>query len=179
MTKHSTMNNGIFSDQDKKSHVHSEELAAGLEMLMIKQVLIYDIGAGDGYYAKRLRQCGFEVNAYDGNPAGEGVELVDVTEPMCIHSLSAIICLEVAEHIPKDKEEQFLANVFQANKVIISWAVPGQGGSGHVNEQPNIYVIGKFQAAGYKFNYEQSAYLRSLIIDNCWWFKHTLMVFDR
>ena len=50
--------------------------------------------------------------------------------------------LEVAEHIPLENEEAYLDNCCKLCEIgcILSWALPGQGGLGHVNEQPNEYV---------------------------------------
>jgi len=49
--------------------------------------------------------------------------------------------LEVAEHIPKHLEERFTQTVHRHVKIggylMLSWAVEGQGGLGHVNCRNN------------------------------------------
>ena len=54
----------------------------------------------------------------------------------------AVLSLEVGEHIPEDYEDIYLENLDRhADKIIIlSWAVPEQGGFGHVNERDNGYI---------------------------------------
>jgi hypothetical protein len=49
----------------------------------------------------------------------------------------------VAEHIPPEYESIFIENLISCNRkgIILSWAIPGQGGHGHFNEKPNDYVI--------------------------------------
>jgi hypothetical protein len=53
-----------------------------------------------------------------------------------------IISLEVAEHIPEKYEAVYLDNIFRHAKegIILSWAVPGQGGLSHINNKPIEYV---------------------------------------
>ena len=44
------------------------------------------------------------------------------------------VCIEVAEHIAREAEDTFLANLARhVDHLVISWAVEGQGGTGHVN----------------------------------------------
>jgi hypothetical protein len=62
--------------------------------------------------------------------------------------------------------------------LIISWATPGQGGKGHVNEQTNEYVIDLFLTLGLEYKKEYSNYLRNSIT-NCNWFKNTILVFEK
>jgi len=52
------------------------------------------------------------------------------------------ICFEVAEHIPKQFETTYLNNLIKHCKkgIVISWAIVGQKGIGHVNCQNNDYV---------------------------------------
>ena len=58
----------------------------------------------------------------------------------------------MGEHIPKIYEKIFIDNLDNNNTkgIIISWAVKGQGGVGHVNEQNNEYIKNIFIKLGYK-----------------------------
>ena len=62
--------------------------------------------------------------------------------------------------------------------LIISWAVPGQGGRGHVNEQPPEYVLDLFGNREFVYHEDYSQYLRNSIV-NCYWFKNTIFVFSK
>jgi hypothetical protein len=59
--------------------------------------------------------------------------------------------------------------------LILSWALPGQGGCGHLNEQPNEYVIEQMLEKGFAFDEGESLKLRATV--RWWWFENTLMVF--
>jgi tryptophanyl-tRNA synthetase len=62
--------------------------------------------------------------------------------------------------------------------LIISWAVEGQGGSGHVNCKNNDYIIAQVVDRGFKYNTEASDALRKSAT-NASWFSYTIMVFDK
>ena len=59
----------------------------------------------------------------------------------------------------------------------MSWAVPGQGGDGHVNERDNSYIRSKFEALGYTSDVDAEKVFRK----NCdlWWFKKTIFCFRK
>jgi hypothetical protein len=60
------------------------------------------------------------------------------------------ITLEVAEHIEAKFSDIFVTNLTKASEVILfSAAIPGQRGSGHVNEQWPEYWIEKFKSKDY------------------------------
>ena len=58
--------------------------------------------------------------------------------------------LEVAEHLPKNSAEKFVKSLVAHSPVILfSAAVPGQGGSHHINEQPLSYWYSLFKEHDY------------------------------
>lgn len=60
------------------------------------------------------------------------------------------ISLEVAEHLEEQFASVFIENLTESSSVILfSAAIPGQRGSGHVNEQWPEYWINKFYKKGY------------------------------
>jgi SAM-dependent methyltransferase len=61
------------------------------------------------------------------------------------------ICLEVAEHIPEYRLENFFIFFgFTKKAILFSAATPGQGGKDHVNEQPHEYWHRKFAERGFR-----------------------------
>ena len=143
---------------------------------------IIDIGCGTGYYTKRLKEH-FDCDGYDGNPYTEELtnglcKVLDFTKPTeFAKKYDAVLCLEVVEHIPKELEFNFLDNIFNIfpEVIVLSWAIHGQGGDGHINEQPNDYVISVMEKNGYQYSEKESLKIREVC--NLWWFKNTLMVF--
>ena len=61
--------------------------------------------------------------------------------------------------------------------ILMSWAVEGQPGDGHVNGRSNEYVINQMKSRGYTINWPVSRYLRKSA--SLWWFKNTIMLFER
>lgn len=90
-----------------------------------------------------------------------------------------VLSLEVGEHLPHQYETVFIENLMKhAEKgVILSWAVKGQGGAGHFNEQNNDYIKAKFAKYGYRNDVEAETKLRDKA--SVGWFKNTIMVFRK
>jgi len=65
-----------------------------------------------------------------------------------------VISLEVAEHIPASSADTFVFSLVRhASKYIMfSAATPGQGGVGHINEQPHEYWHNQFFKHGFSVN---------------------------
>jgi hypothetical protein len=92
------------------------------------------------------------------------------------------ICLEVGEHIPKQYESIFLDNItsLTTNKIILSWAVVGQGGDGHVNCMNNDEVILKMNELGFNYLEDDSISARnSVSYKIAPWFLNTIMIFQK
>ena len=89
-----------------------------------------------------------------------------------------MLCLEVGEHLPKEYEDIFFANIIRNSKsgILLSWAVPGQKGDGHVNEQSNDYIKAKMADLGYINDVNAENALRESA--TLTWFKNTIMVFE-
>ncbi|CAE7421230.1 unnamed protein product [Symbiodinium necroappetens] len=149
---------------------------------------VLEFGAGCGCYTSYLRDVAHaeSVTAYDGIPNIRNLTRGLVSEADLTVNLSSLIrahdwtlCTEVTEHIPGEFEQTALANIVRPARcgVLLSWAVPGQGGQGHVNEQWNEYVVYRMQSFGLYFDLESSLNLRAAADTH--WFKRTLMLFRR
>lgn len=170
------------------NHHTDEGLSKSLISLVEDLDSIVDFGCGDASYAKaiNLMYPGKEVKAFDGNPNVEIItrgfgSRLDLTEEFYLdRQFDLVISLEVAEHIPPQFESVFIQNLILHTKsyLLLSWAIPGQGGKGHVNEQSNEYVISLFDNLGFSHLKEVSQNLRDSIT-NCPWFKNTLFLFQK
>lgn len=161
-------------------------LASALEDFFIaeKAKSVADFGCGTGDYVKILRQAGMDADGYDGNPStpkiSEGVgRVVDLAEPVHLNVYDWVISLEVGEKIPKSFEPTFIQNLDRHNTqgIVLAWAVKGQGGFGHFNEQNNDYLKTVMEHYGYSNDIVAEKLLRSKA--TFWWFKNTLMVFRK
>lgn len=87
------------------------------------------------------------------------------------------ISVEVGEHLPREKAEVFLDNLCRSSDVILfSAAVPGQGGTDHINEQWPDYWRKKFQKRGYAC---YDAFRGRLWEDGRveWWYRQNLFLY--
>ena len=85
--------------------------------------------------------------------------------------------LEVGEHLPDKSADDFVKTLVNASrKIIFSAALPGQGGTFHVNEQFLEYWVKKFD----DHNYVPVDFLRKKIWNNDkieWWYRQNIMIF--
>ncbi len=162
-----------------------------LEMFPAAQRMI-DVGAGSGAFTAELRRRGRDAMACEYNSMGramarrQGVNSVpfDLSkEPPAVvpAPFDLAYCFEVAEHLPPqlgDRLVTFLAGL--APQVVFSAAYPGQGGVGHINEQPQEYWIERFVAAGAEYDAEASKLLRAKFAQHAvraWWLARNALVF--
>jgi hypothetical protein len=107
--------------------------------------------------------------------------MTDVLHPAAKQIVPAdwVVCLEVMEHIPKASERTALALLRSASArgMVISWATPGQGGHGHVNEQSAESVRSKFEALGFAYDASATKSLRGMA--TLPWFRKTSYVFRK
>lgn len=95
----------------------------------------------DGDYVRSLRmeRGNFTFNSVDLERAVSSSDRFDLAT-----------CLEVAEHISEARAGSLVSDLCKlSDAVLFSAAVPGQGGTDHVNEQWQSYWAKKFQANGY------------------------------
>jgi SAM-dependent methyltransferase len=154
---------------------------------------LVDVGAGSGAYAAHAASVGYQVVALENSPTGrrmarrQGVEArpFDLTRsPAADLDAKADLayCFEVAEHLPEalgDRLVTFLSGC--AKTVAFTAAAPGQGGQGHVNEQPKRYWIARFEAAGMEHDASAGARLRESFrthgVTTAWFLIENIMVF--
>lgn len=142
---------------------------------------VVDVGCGEGWWAAEFARNGCDVLGIDGahvDPApGVPFTAHDLELPLAgfgHHDLA--VCLEVAEHLSPGRASGFVGDLCQlADVVLFSAAIPGQGGAGHVNEQPASYWVGLFEQRGYAV----SGALRWEIWDDtrvACWYRQNLLV---
>ena len=146
---------------------------------------IHDFGCGFGNYLKAFKDAGFtKLCGYEGEipirKVFDNIIQQDLTKPFTV-SPGNCICLEVLEHIPEKYTNQTLNNITNAcnGKLIMSWAVRGQAGNGHVNCLNNKEVIDLIIARGFKYFEQDSLSARSVIDNITPWFQNTIMIFEK
>jgi hypothetical protein len=105
---------------------------------------------------------------------------VDLSQPFQLAEFFDLaICLEVAEHLPKQSAPGFIQSLARLAPVILfSAALPLQGGTHHVNEQWPAYWQDLFEKHGYR--------MLDLIRKEIWskpevqfWYRQNILLFVR
>jgi 2-polyprenyl-3-methyl-5-hydroxy-6-metoxy-1,4-benzoquinol methylase len=125
---------------------------------------IADVGCGQGIYAAEFQNRGIRVVGCEYAESGRrasrrrGVEVYpfDLSQPQDALPgvpYDAAVTIEVGEHIPQHLAHSFVAYLTStSNLVIFTAAAPGQGGHGHINEQPKSYWVAMFRSAGFDWD---------------------------
>jgi len=178
---------GFWENPTKEGHAHDSRLAGAiLKILKARKIdTLVDFGCGTGEYARFFKRHGLVVEAYDGNPWTEQLtggigQVKDLSQRFnLLKQFKCVMSLEVGEHIPAEFEQAFLDNVVKHSIdkgiIILSWAVPGQDGDGHVNCRSNDYIMQQMQERGFYLETTLTNQLRKAA--SLWWFKNSLMVF--
>jgi len=146
-----------------------------------------DLGAGVGQFGHALK-AKLPTLTYLGYDGAGNVEeftnnyvaFADLTRSLSLKPTDWVLSSEVGEHIPHEYEAQVIANIHAHNckGVVLTWAVVGQNGNGHINCHSNEYIIKIFEDLGYKQNDELTAALRAHRDDHQW-LMHSSMAFER
>jgi cyclopropane fatty-acyl-phospholipid synthase-like methyltransferase len=170
-----------------RDHYYDSSLGVSLTQFFKNENVLNlaDFGCGMGDYVKTLRENNINAVGFDGNP-----NTPELTNNLCgVFDLSLpkqfdepfdwVMSLEVGEHLPQQFEDIFINNLHNNNKygIILSWAVKGQGGSGHFNEQNTDYIKSKICELGYVNDIKSENKLRK--DSSLGWFKNTIMVFRK
>jgi hypothetical protein len=180
---------GFWTDENLNEHAFDQSLADGLLCFMKLNncYSILDLGCGPGEYVKYFKSNGQLAVGYDGNPNTQKItnglcHVADLTSVHVFEKSDCVISLEVGEHIPAKYESIFIENVCSSasNRIVISWAIPGQGGYGHINCLENKKVVDKFRIKGWSQTTNDLQYQQLLRLSSDFsWFKNTILVFSR
>ncbi len=176
-------------DETVGQHVFSLNLARWIGNFLPKEQPLVDMGCGFGDYLWLWGQMGFQnLMGVEGSDLGElfqfkRITVHDLTEPIGIIEKGNVVALEIGEHIPAQFQELFIQNitfnVAGGCHLVLSWAIPGQGGHGHVNCLPNETVISEIEKHGFKFLPRESISARDVTEHNVSWFRNTIMIFKK
>jgi SAM-dependent methyltransferase len=121
---------------------------------------VVDVGCGTGTWLAAFETHGIEdVLGVDGAYVQDAaLELAperflahDLTRPLKLpRRFDLVMSLEVAEHLPAEHAATFVGSLASLGPIVLfSAAIPGQGGTNHVNEQWPAYWAALFAERGY------------------------------
>lgn len=164
--------NSIFMREDEIpmcSLFPKEELELVMQLFSPKTLL--DVGCGTGLSLDYFRRQGVEVLGIEGSPLAiskskrpDLITQADLHDKIDLHKTFEVVwCFEVAEHIHPDFADVLTETIARhGDNIVLSAAQPGQGGCGHLNEQPPEYWITKFENLGFVLNKEATLKFQAL-----------------
>ncbi len=176
----------FFKAFERGSQRSAEEIVPlVLELLQPRSVI--DVGCGVGAWLKAFKQHGVqEVLGVDGSYVDEKMLQIsaheflpcDLRKPLQLNKkFDLVLSLEVAEHLPPECAETFVASLVGLGPIILfSAAIPFQGGTNHLNAQWPDYWMQKFQSR----DYVPIDCLRKRIWQNEkveWWYAQNLLFY--
>jgi SAM-dependent methyltransferase len=127
---------------------------------------LLDVGCGDGHLVTRARAMGIDAMGVDLSiPDGTGgLRHADLREPVDLgRQFDLVLCWEVAEHLPSESAgllcDTLVRHLAPGGVLLFTAAAPGQGGQGHINEQPKPFWRDRLAARGLLFDDARTANL--------------------
>lgn len=172
-------------------HQHSNKLMVQILKLFRKEVPVIDLGCGHNFYISILNYAGYEavtgIDAIDLGCKWPLFNIGDITKKILLpwsdefvkSKKINLLSLEVGEHLPPELSSNYLDNVCGfGGDVLMSWAIPGQAGVGHINCRDNHWVIEEMKKRGYKLDFQKTHDLRNAVNGcHCTWLMNTLMYY--
>jgi glycosyltransferase involved in cell wall biosynthesis len=178
-------------------YAHTEKLSAestkhvyDIIMTLSKPKSVLDIGCGTGMYLKPFENNNILVLGVDGSANAKRHSVInpqqllihDITTPLVLNKkYDAVICFEVAEHIPTTASAMLVTTLTKhAGTIFFTAAPPGQGGHEHINEQPFSFWEDLFAKEGYAVNTQLTEYARKELKRNnvVWWLSQGITVLE-
>jgi hypothetical protein len=179
-----------FFAQNVKSSLPSALVVLKLLFTLYKPKTVVDFGCGSGAWLTVAHGLGAEnLYGFDGswvNPRELTSNHINFTSvdfeketPPVTHKSDLAISVEVIEHISSARSDCFLDALCSSSDVIVfSAAIPYQGGTHHVNEQPQSHWITRFACRGYDvFDIFRPAIWNN--VDVRWWFRQNIFLYVR
>jgi SAM-dependent methyltransferase len=150
----------FYKEQRDASMVAGHELLP-LVFSYVPCKSLLDVGCGVGPWVAAAQQLGVaETLGVDGSYVDKRLLFIpeeqfisaDLSQPFDMQRrYDLVISLEVAEHIAPSSADIFVENLTRhSDAILFSAAIPGQGGTHHVNEQWPAYWQEKFASRGYQ-----------------------------
>jgi SAM-dependent methyltransferase len=147
---------------------------------------VLDVGCGVGGWVATWLGSGADAIGVDGDYVPRD-QLCIPDDRFISHDLSTpldlgrrfdlVTCLEVAEHLPPEAAATIVDSLCRhADVIVFSAAIPGQGGTGHINERWPSFWAELFATHGYR----PHDLLRSRLWwdTRCeWWYRQNVLVF--
>ncbi len=178
----------FFEDIRPGSRKSAQEIVP-LVLDVIPCQSVVDVGCGECAWLRVFKEHGVPtVVGFDGDYVNRDTleidskdfHAMDLSSPTDWNqSFDLAVSLEVAEHLPESAADRFVAFLVSlAPVVLFSAAVPGQGGTNHVNEQWPDYWGARFHHHGFStLDFIRGAIWRNENVER--WYAQNLLLFVR
>lgn len=150
-----------FFKGEGQSSIKSAKHIVPLVQSIVNPRSVLDVGCGVGAFLKEFEKIGVEdVLGIDNTIASQEflqikkdkIKQCDICKPLELSKkFDLVISLEVGEHLDPQCSDTYVTNLTAAGNIILfSAAIPGQGGTHHVNEQWPEYWARIFERHGFK-----------------------------
>lgn len=176
----------FYAGQSEGSR-RSAAIIVPIVMGAIEPQSIIDIGCGVGAWLAEFERAGIsDYLGIDGEYVSQEqlcipqqrFRAADLRHPVVLdRRYDLAVSLEVAEHLPLDQAEGFVASLARlAPMVLFSAAIPFQGGTGHVNEQWQEFWRQLFSDQ----DFVPVDCVRPQVWGNhevCWWYQQNMLLY--
>ena len=178
---------------NKEFHDESRYLDVPLADWIVKFLIenkidsLFDFGCSTGYYLKHISENTTEMNLIGVEPCVterednlfDNILPKDLAVRFDLMQKGSILCLEVLEHIPAQFESVAIDNIENHcdGYLLMSWAVPNQGGYGHFNEKEFADVLRLFESRGFRLMEKETQDARNTA--TLPWLKNNFSVFKK
>lgn len=159
MTSHKDYDHAFISRVQKMA-MQSSSVLVDILMNMFTPRSVVDVGCGSGSWLHVFSERGVgRILGFDGDwvprdklliPAESFVSIDLSKDVPAVTGYDLAISLEVAEHLPETMAGRLIESLTKAAPVVVfSAAIPGQGGTNHINLQWPWYWRELFRGEGY------------------------------
>lgn len=177
-----------FYNELEVSSRKSAQVLVPLLNHLFKPGSVIDVGCGSGEFLKAftrngvLDTWGIEgvwLNQQSVDSESQRITFLDLEQEWDLgRNFDIALCLEVAEHLTHKGGENLVKSLSRAaNRIVFSAALPGQGGTHHINEQFPGYWISEFSKCGLGLELD----LREVIWHDkriAPWYRQNLLIFS-
>lgn len=176
----------FFKFELSGSYVSAKKIVPAVLDIVAAQSIL-DVGCGTGHFLRAFGEAGVsDIRGIDGDyvPRDQLVIEADRFRPVDLaggfdlgRTFDLAVSLEVAEHLPPDAAERFVASLVQhAPCILFSAAIPLQGGTGHLNEQWPSYWADLFSRHGYHaYDCLRPGLWSQQDVE--WWYRQNILLF--
>ncbi len=177
----------VFYWENRYGSVRSARNILGFILKKLPCNSLIDFGCGTGTWLWVAQNYGVdEIIGLDGDYVSRDMLMIpekcfqptDLSKPFKVFKkYDMAMSLEVAEHLPEESADGFVKGLCMSSDIVLfSAAHPGQGGDGHINEQPKEYWIEKFAQHNYKAIEIKQYFADDEKVE--WWYRDNIVLFS-